>query len=92
LGQLVRTRALLIPAAQCRPHSSSRQDGRHGMSKEHYIPDRPSISIKVEEHGYVVIDVAQISKDQTVEYITLDMPADSAKEMAEAILQLLRNE
>lgn len=62
------------------------------MSKEHYIPDRPSISIKVEDSGYVVIDVAQISKDQTVEYITLDLPPESAKEMAEAVLRLLSNQ
>ncbi len=62
------------------------------MSKEHYIPDRPSISIKVDDSGYVVVDVAHIGKDQTVEYATLDLPPESAKEMAEAILRLLSNE
>ena len=62
------------------------------MSKEHYIPDRPSVNIKVEDNGYVVIDVAQIGSDQTVEYITLDLPPESAKEMAEAILRLLSNQ
>jgi hypothetical protein len=62
------------------------------MSREHYIPDRPSVNIKVEENGYVVVDVAQIGQDQTVEYTTLDLPPESAKEMAEAILRLLSNE
>ncbi len=61
------------------------------MSNEYYIPDRPSINIKIEDSGYVVVDVAQIGKDQTVEYTTLDLPPESAKEMAEAILRLLSN-
>lgn len=60
------------------------------MSREHYIPDRPSISIKIDDAGYVTVDVAQIGADQTVEYITLDLPPESAKEMAEAILLLLK--
>ena len=52
---------------------------------------RPQISVEMTEHGDIVIATSAISDDfSTVEHEEVVFPADCGKEVAKAILNLLK--
>ena len=58
---------------------------------EHYIPARPSVNLKMLPSREVEIDVWQMADSmERIENSTVTLPAETALEMADAIIRMLR--
>lgn len=55
------------------------------------VRDRPQISVELNEHGEIIISTASIAEGfDSVDLKDITIPADCGKEVAKAILDLLK--
>ena len=72
--------------------ANAKPQDQEQKAPEYYIPPRPSVNLKMLPSGEIEIDVWQMADSmERLESVTMTLPPGTALEVAEAIIQMLKN-